>query len=105
MTKPARKAAIRAAVTRAGRNSQGRGESDRAGRKLVAPKMDAKGRYAAATVLLAATLGVDADWLYRVWIQLALMRRYEQGLPQAAAEDGAWRDVRAMLEKDGEEAN
>ena len=67
--------------------------------------IDVTGEYAAVCLLLAIDLGLDPGDVYNCWAQLSLMRRFEQGLGRAVAEDGAWRDVRAILERDGAEPN
>lgn len=67
--------------------------------KPVRPSLDPHGIYAAACLDLAADLGWPTREIWDTWRTFVSLRMDRQRLPQSAAEESAWRDVKASFDK------
>lgn len=63
--------------------------------------LDPNGIYGAACIEFANDLGYESGTIWQTWTQLVLLHAYEQRIPQAAAEERAWCDVKAVFDKRG----
>lgn len=75
------------------------------GGKLNKRVLDEHGLYRAATEDLADDLGWKRREVWNYFVELTFMREYEMRIPRALAEWFALQDLRACIDKRGQEGN
>lgn len=67
--------------------------------KRLRSERDPDGKIARDMMQLCNDLGFSVTETYGTWVELALCHEFELGIPQAAAEESAWRNLKACLDK------